>query len=276
LARGTTTIRSPPRPPCEQGKDLTRRAPQRPARAAVLALAALLTLLAPAVSAAREYLQLFVSEPYLELHTGPGRGYPVFHVVPRDESVSVLFRRTDWFKVRTEHGVEGWAAQRDMLKTVLADGSPFKFELGDRAGFTSHRFELGVFAGEYGGANLISAYWSVSLNPQLALEATGGQFFGRFSNGEFGDLGFAHVISPESRWSPFLTLGTGIVHTEPKATLVSPSNRTEQTAYVGGGIRYYLARRFFLRVEYKAHYIFTRRNQNEEADEWKLGFAFFF
>jgi uncharacterized protein YgiM (DUF1202 family) len=242
-----------------------------------LACAVLLAwTLVPTVSAARDYLQLFVTEPYLELHTGPGRGYPVFHSVPRDESVTVLFRRTDWFKVRTERGVEGWAAQRDMLKTVLANGSPFKFELGDQAGFSSHRYELGIFAGEYGGANLISAYWSLSFNPQLALEVTGGQFLGSFSNGEFADLGLAHVISPESRWSPFLTLGVGVAHTEPKATLVTPSNRTEQTAYVGGGIRYYLTRRFFLRAEYKAHYIFTTRNQNEEADEWKLGFAFFF
>jgi hypothetical protein len=241
-----------------------------------LALAALLAVLGPAVSAAREYLQLFVAEPYLELHTGPGRGYPVFHAVPRDESVDVLFRRTDWFKVRTERGVEGWASQADMLKTVLADGSPFKFELGDLAGFSSHRYELGVFAGAYGGANLISAYWSVSLNPQMAVEAAAGQFLGRFSNGETGDLGFAHVISPDTRWSPLLLLGVGIVHTEPKATLVTPENRTEQTAYVGGGIRYYLTRRFFMRAEYKAHYIFTKRNQNEEADEWKLGFAFFF
>jgi len=275
LARSTTTTRSPPRHPCEQGKDLTRRA-QWPARAALLAFAALLAVLAPAVSAAREYLQLFVAEPYLELHTGPGRGYPVFHAVPRDESVDVLFRRTDWFKVRTERGVEGWASQADMLKTVLADGSPFKFELGDQAGFSSHRYELGAFAGEFGGANLISAYWSVSLNPQMAVEVAAGQFLGRFSNGETGDLGFAHVISADTRWSPFLTLGVGIVHIEPKGTLVVPENRTEQTAYVGGGIRYYLTRRFFMRAEYKAHYIFTKRNQNEEADEWKLGFAFFF
>ena len=163
-----------------------------------------------------------------------------------------------------------------MLKTVLADGSPFKFDLGDQAGFSSHRYELGIFAGEYGGANLISAYWSFSFNPQLALEVAGGQFLGRFSNGEIGDIGLTHVISPESRWSPFLTLGTGFVHTEPKATLVTPTNRREQSAYAGGGIRYYLTRRFFLRTEYKAHYIFTKRNQNEEADEWKLGFAFFF
>src|SRR5204862_220272 len=134
-----------------------------------------------------EYLQLFVAQPYLELHTGPGRGYPVFHVVPRDASVDVLFRRTDWFKVRTEHGVEGWASQRDMLQMVLADGSPFRFGVGDRAGFNSHRYEMGLFAGAYGGANYVSGYASLSFNSQLALEAALGQFLGRLSNAATGE-----------------------------------------------------------------------------------------
>jgi hypothetical protein len=242
--------------------------------AGLLALVAL--FLTPAVSSAREHLQVFVTAPYLELHSGAGRGYPVFNVVPRDESVLVLFRRTDWFKVRTRRGVEGWAAQRDMLKTVLADGTPFTFDLGDRSGFTSHRFELGMFAGEWGGATLISAYGSFAFNSQLALELAGGQYLGKFTNGETVDIGLAHVLVPEWRLSPFFTIGTGIVHIEPKATLVQPSDRTEQTAYVGAGLRFYLTRRFFLRGEFKSHYIFTNRNQNERADEWKMGFAFFF
>ncbi len=248
-------------------------------RAHPLALAGLLllaALLTPAVSAAREYLQLFVTAPYLELHTGPGRGYPVFHVVPRDSSVDVLFRRTDWFKVRTEQGVEGWASQTDMQKMVLADGSQFKFDLGDRAGFTSHRYEMGMFAGQYGGATLVSGYMSFSFNPQLALEASVGQFLGNFSNGETEDIGFAHVFVPEARWSPFVTIGLGLVQTQPKATLVAAPDRDEQSAYVGGGIRFYLTRRFFLRAEYRQYWIFTKRNQNEDADEWKAGFAFFF
>jgi hypothetical protein len=248
----------------------------RTLRGALASLVLLAALLAPTVGSARQYLQLFVAEPYLELHTGPGRGYPVFHVVPRHQSVDVLFRRTEWFRVRTERGVEGWASQADMQKTVLADGTPFRYDLGDRSGFTSHRFEAGIFAGAYGGASLVSGYASVAFNRQLALEGAVGAFYGRYSNGYTGDIGLAHVLLPEWRLSPFLMLGLGEVHTEPKATLVQPANRTESTAYVGGGLRFYLTRRFFLRAEYKAHWVFTKRNQNEEADEWKAGFAFFF
>jgi hypothetical protein len=84
------------------------------------------------------------------------------------------------------------------------------------------------------------------------------------------------VFAPEWRASPILTLGTGYVEVDPKATLVEPIDRSDQTAYVGGGVRFYLARRFFARAEYRSHVVFTSRDDNEEVDEWKLGFAFFF
>lgn len=248
----------------------------QPCRTARLLFLLLPLLATPSLCGAREYLQVFVTAPYLELHTGPGRGYPVTQVVPRDDGVDVLKRRTDWFKVRTERGIEGWASQRDMLRTVLADGSPFTFPLGDRAGFTSHRGEMGIFAGDYGGATLISGYGSFSFNSQLAAELSVGQFLGNASNGTLVDLGLTHVFVPEWRLAPFVMLGTGFVHIEPKATLVTPPDRTDQTAYVGGGVRFYLTRRFFVRAEYKSHMVFTSRNDNDKVDEWKLGFAFFF
>ena len=225
---------------------------------------------------ARRYVQVFVKTPYLELHTGPGRGYPVFDVVPQGESVTVIFRRTEWLKVRTRRGVDGWASEDDMLKTVLADGKPLPLRIGTRAGFTSHRFEVGAFAGAFGGANLVSAYTSLSFNSQMAVEAAFGQFLGRYSNGVTADIGLTHVPMPQWRLSPFLMLGIGVLHVEPKATLVQPADRTEQTAYVGGGFRYYIGRSFFLRAEYKTHVVITTQNRNQVEDEWKLGFAVFF
>ena len=240
-------------------------------------LAPLLVSLPLAGHAARhELLQLFVTAPYLELHTGPGRGYPVTQVVARGESIDVLFRRTDWFKVRTERGVEGWAAESAMLDTTLADGSPFKFERGDRQGFQSHRWEGGVTAGDYGGATLVSGFLACSLTDNLKIELHVGQFLGDYYNGYIADLGLNHVFMPEWRFSPFVTLGTGVQWTEPKSTLVAPQNQNYQTAYAGVGGRYYLSRRFFLRAEFRQHTVFTDTNSNEVEQEWKIGFAFFF
>jgi hypothetical protein len=221
-------------------------------------------------------LQVFVSEPYLELATGPGRGYPVFHVVEREQSVDVLYRRTDWFKVRDEQGTEGWARARDMRRTKLADGSPFVFNLGDREGFTSHDWELGIGGGDYGGADLISAFGAFSLTDNMKMELTLSQFLGNASNGYTAQLGLNHVLFPEWRLSPFVELGTGIVIVEPRATLVLPRDRVDQTAYAGVGARFYLTRRFFVRADYRWHTIFTSRDDNQELEEWKVQIACFF
>jgi hypothetical protein len=54
--------------------------------------------------------RLQVAEAFLELHTGPGRGYPVFFVVERQRWVMVELRHTDWYRVRAEGG--RWAGCR--------------------------------------------------------------------------------------------------------------------------------------------------------------------
>jgi hypothetical protein len=241
----------------------------------VLALWALSLAMTPA-RAAHELLQLFVTQPYLELHTGPGRGYPVAQVVARGESVDVLFRRTDWFKVRTERGVEGWASARELTLATLADGSQFQVKMGDRAGFASHRWESGVFAGDYAGATLIAAFGALSITDNLSVEVGVSQYTGNVSDGELVEIGLAHVFMPEWRFSPLVDLGTGYRWVQPKATLATPVDRSDEVGYYGVGARFYLTRRFFLRGDFRKYVVFTRTNANEVNEEWRLGFGFFY
>ena len=46
--------------------------------------------------------------------------------------------------------------------------------------------------------------------------------------------------------------------------------------HVGGGFRIYITRRFLVRAEFKSYVVFTSRDENEEVEEWKAGFALFF
>ena len=96
-------------------------------RAFALALA--LPLLAAAAAPARaadvpthsERLQ--VAEPYLDMRTGPGRGYPVFFVVEKAQSVTVELRLTDWYRVRAEGGQVGWVPRKQLEATLTASGA---------------------------------------------------------------------------------------------------------------------------------------------------------
>ena len=99
---------------------------------------------------------------------------------------------------------------------------------------------------------------------------------GRFSNSRVLNANIVHTLFPEWRASPFFTLGTGVIRTEPKGTIVATSDRTDNLAHVGIGVRTYLSHRLLFRAEYKTYVVFTSRDDNEEVSEWKAGFSFFF
>jgi len=229
------------------------------------------------VKAADEELRsVVVADPFLEMHTGPGEGYPIFHVVDRGESVHIEMQRTGWFLVRAEDGKEGWVDQAQMEMTLKPDGSAVEFSRATLEDFTNAKWETGILAGDFGGANIISLYGGYSFNPNVSLEVWGSQILGNFSNGWMGSVNVVHEAWPEWRYSPFFTLGAGVIHTSPKSTIVGGEDRTDEIAHVGVGVRIYTARRFLLRVEYKSYVVFTSRDENEEVEEWKAGFAFFF
>jgi len=223
-----------------------------------------------------DYRTVSVADPYLELRTGPGIGYPKFYVVDRGETVDILKRRTDWFLVLAPNGKKGWVSREQLELTLGRDGQKVEFAAVEQSDFTNARWEAGVLAGDFGGANIISLYGSFSLNPHLSVEAWGSQILGNFSNGWLGSINLVHETWPDWRISPFFTLGTGVIHTEPKSTIVQGEDRTDQVAHVGAGLRIYGTRRFILRAEYKSYVVFTSRDDNEEVQEWKVGFAFFF
>ena len=62
---------------------------------AVSALSAISLTATPAFPWFEDYQpSVVVTAPYLDLHTGPGRGYPVFHSVEEGEEIVIVRRRT--------------------------------------------------------------------------------------------------------------------------------------------------------------------------------------
>jgi len=245
----------------------------RPLLTAVLLLGTLHPATVPAASGGS---QVVVQDPYIELRSGPGRGFPVFHVVDRGEAVDLLRRRTDWIKVRSGDGTEGWVNRSQLERTLTPQGEPVTLPGASPESRTGHRWEVGLATGDLEGANLVSVQGAWAMTSTLLLRADATHLLGSYSNGWLGTAGIAHVFMPQWRVSPFVGIGGGALHIEPKATLVEAEDRTDTTAYAGIGLRGYLTNRFLLQAEYRQFVVFTSRDDNEEIDEWTVGFTYFF
>ncbi len=235
-----------------------------------------LMLLSASAAAEDEVQRVVVADPYIELHTGPGSGYPITQIIERGDQVGILKRRTDWFKVVGPDGREGWASRDQMQLTLQPSGKPTDFPDAGREAFDKRRWEWGLLAGDFGGATSYTGYGSYRFSRHLSVELNASQILGNFSDGWGFSANIVHTFVPEWRASPFFSLGTGLIHIEPKASLAQTPDRDDQTAIVGVGISSYLSRRFIVRLEYKSYVVLSDRNENEDVDEWKAGFAVFF
>ncbi|MES9830619.1 MAG: porin family protein [Candidatus Thiodiazotropha sp. DIVDIV] len=237
----------------------------------------LLGLLLPGLSRADDdLLRVQVMAPYIEMHTGPGAVYPVDQVAERDEWVVILKRRTDWFLIETRRGKQGWVVIEEMRQTRMEDGYPLPLIAYSKDDFRDRTWEFSFYGGDMEGAALLGLYAGYAFNENLSSEISFSQALGDFSSEYLFDVNLVSQPFPEWTFSPFFTLGGGVIRTNPSSTLVETEDRTDTTAHVGAGLKVYLTRRFFLRGEFRHYAVFTSRDDNEDFDQWKIGLGFFF
>ena len=219
-----------------------------------------------------------VSELYIELHTGPGRGYPVFDIVERGENISIVKQRTDWVKVLTDDGHEGWVAASTIGKTLDTRGQPLAADFSQLQDAENSRdpkghWQLGFMLGDFGGTDVISAYSNYFFTDNIALELTASENFGNFSSGQQTVISLLHQPFPRWRYSPFISLGGGVRKTNPRSSLVKTEDRSDDIIVTGAGINMKLYDRFMLRLQYNNNTVLTNRDDDIEVEEWKIGLS---
>lgn len=230
-------------------------------------------------SNAELYQQIKVVDPYADVHTGPGGGYPIFHVIQRGEIVEIIQRRTSWFKIRKDKDIVGWVSIDQMLATISATGEKTEFADITQDDFFERNWELGLMGGSFGGATAITSYAAYLFNKGLSAEFAVSQAIGNASSSFLYNIGLVMQPFPEWRISPYFHFGTGIIDVDPNSTLIQPLDRTNQFSNIGIGARVYLTKQIIFRLEYSEYIIFSARidnDDNEDITEWKAGFAVFF
>lgn len=217
-----------------------------------------------------------VADAYVDIRTGPGRGYPILQSVERGGVIEVMKRRTDWFQVRTERGYEGWVHRTQLVRTLNSRGETISIAEYGLDAFGKREMEFGVMAGRFEGANAIGIHADFFITPHFATEISYLQALGEVSDNRLTTLGVQHYFKPEWRVSPYVGVGLGSLDVEPTATLVESEDRRDVTRYAQGGLSVHVLERFMFRLDYRHHLVLTNRDINQEIDEWKAGFAVFY
>ncbi|MEO8525674.1 MAG: SH3 domain-containing protein [Caldimonas sp.] len=236
-------------------------------------------VLAPSAAAARasdanERLQ--IADPYIELRTGPGRGFPIHYVAARGEWIEVEQRHTDWFEVRTDGGKAGWVNRSQLETTLTAAGITKSFRDVLVDDYLNRKVQLGAAWGHFKAEPMLKLWSSYRLSETLSLEGTIGQVQGVFSGTDFWHLNVLAEPWSDRRISPFFSIGVGKFTNFPNLSLVGATTTNAKLANASLGVRYYLSDRFVMRADYSLYTVFVNDAKTTEYRAWTAGLAFFF
>jgi len=220
--------------------------------------------------------RLTVADPYLEMRTGPGRGYPVFFVVARGEAVAVELRHTDWYKVRAEGGQIGWVHRSQLETTLTAAGSTKTFRDIALDDYLARRVQMGGAWGRFKSEPMLKLWTSYKLSDTLSIEGDVGQVQGVFSGTNFWHVSLHSEPWSDRRLSPFFGVGVGQFKNFPNQSLVGATITDAKLAHAIVGARYYLTDRFVLRADWALYTAFVSDQRSTEYRAVTAGVSFFF
>jgi len=219
---------------------------------------------------------LKIDVAYVELHSGPGMGYPVLHVIEKNEFITVQVKRTSWLKVTDKRGNTGWLHQDELLGLKDSQGETVTTAEITWNDFQARNYEAGVMYGNFEGAQFYNANIAYLFTPVFSGELSLGKALGSISDSDLIEATLISQPFPELLVSPYIGIGGGIIKTKPHSVLVDSEIRQDTLMSASFGLKYHLARNFLLRAEYKYSLVLTERDDNEEIQVWKIGFSVFF
>ena len=160
--------------------------------------------------------EVVVSDPYIDLHTGPGRGYPIFYVAAQGDHITILKEQTEWYKMRTPRGKEGWVNVSQMSSTLDLDGQPIDFPEYGLDEFAQAALGRSASAAATSTARAFSARTGTfALTPNISAELVGVAGPGRLLRRLHGHGQHRHVaVSRSGACHRFSTIGTGMMQRE--------------------------------------------------------------
>jgi hypothetical protein len=217
-----------------------------------------------------------VADAFLELHTGAGRGFPIYHVIERHHWIEIIKRKSDWVKVLSDEGYTGWVYIDQMELTLVAPGERAKLDSPDNAQFQQHTYDVAVLAGDFAGAAAMSVIFGANFNRGLSGEFGYTTASGNYTNSLLWFMNLSTSPFPDWYVSPFFSVGFGYMKNSPRQSFVFADETSDLFANVGIGARMYLTRRVYLRWDVRDYLVFIDDSNSGKFREWKLGFSFFF
>lgn len=201
---------------------------------------AVLLFSSSAFAAGNEAKAKVAYEEFIELRAGPGSGYPVYVVIEQGEEITLVSRRSSWYKVSSNNDADaaGWITVDDLYAAIYPAA-----EVPRRLGgyYDDRRLEASVGVGIFGGDSYYQSAFGYRLWSNLTARAAVAKSIGDYSSSTIYSAQLVTRLFTNSVLSPVVIADLGVMSNSPRKTLVSASSSSMSVVGFGFGVDWNIA-----------------------------------
>lgn len=180
-------------------------------------------------------VELRITEPYLELHTGPSDEYRIEHVLLTGEKITLKKQYADWFYFKQNEKVYGWAPLKVLLDNridrldmsfdefLINYEGELEFDIAFKTGFIEGDFVLGFELGH-------------KLSESIRMAVSIRQVPGKISESLFTTIDLEYIFGKMKSVRPFITVGIGELSNKPSAQVIGGEEISSSINKIGVGL----------------------------------------
>lgn len=217
---------------------------------------------------------LAVTEAFLDIHTGPGAGYPKFYIAEHNEFIYISKYQSDWYQVELRNAagqasVKGWMPAA-IINPALAAELPEQNSLNKRS-----KWFVGTAGGAFAGETMIQGKLGYFFSEKIWAEFAVSEVLENLSSSRLYQINLLHQPLGQQTLSPFFGIGFGYFENTPFQTTINQQDSESAFMNVDLGIHWYLSEGFILRGDFKNYVIALSDDNFDSHQEYSAGFTVF-
>lgn len=226
-------------------------------------------IIGDARSTSTDAQSVWVLGPLVNVHSGPGKGYPIVNTLEKGEQLQLDRQYTNWIAVKADNGAKGWVNANNLELLVDADGRP----LTDRnVNETAGRLSIHIAAGTLDGQKGIDVGIGYGISEYLRFDGVLRHTTEDYLQGRelFGKLSLD--LAKFGQYQTFVNIGYGTLSTD--GTI---NGRSDFDTFKSGiGVRRHLFSNISGTFEYGRDLILISGPSNIHAEAFRIGFLTYF
>ncbi len=217
---------------------------------------------------------LTVTEAFLDIHSGPGQGYPKFYIAEHSELVYLRKYQSDWYQVELKNAagqttIKGWMPDA-VINAALANEFPEQNKLAEHGNWF-----VGTAGGTFAGETMLQAKLGYFFSDKIWAEFAVSEVLENLSNSTLQQINLLHQPLGQKTFSPFFGLGFGYFKNKPFQTTINQQDSESAFMNVNIGLHWYLSERLLLRGDFKNYVLALNDDAFDSHQEYSAGFSVF-